>query len=58
MEEICPHCDPKYFVLYGYCRICRRIGEPPLWDEDLCNFEQYKEFCRIWRREKYVMENL
>jgi ferredoxin len=30
----CNYCDPKYFVIYGFCKNCKRRCEPPLFDPD------------------------
>jgi hypothetical protein len=28
----CNYCDPKFFVIYGFCRNCNRRCEPPPFD--------------------------
>lgn len=33
--EICKFCDPDHFVIYGDCKKCGRVGQPPLMDIDL-----------------------
>lgn len=32
MSFDCTFCDPKYYVIYGFCRACGKRCEPPLWN--------------------------
>jgi len=53
--NICPNCDPELYVIYGYCLLCGKMGEPPLptrKPKNLKEFEEYLELCEGWNREK------
>ena len=43
----CNYCDPKHFVVYGFCKNCKRRRECPMFDEkgtmDMWDYEEYKK---------------
>ncbi len=43
----CNYCDPKNFVIYGFCKNCKRRCECPMFDEkgsmDMWDYEAYKK---------------
>jgi hypothetical protein len=32
-ENICPHCDPEYYVVYGICKDCGRQDQQILYEQ-------------------------
>jgi hypothetical protein len=48
----CNLCNPEFFVVYGICTNCKRICEPPLWYEGLCDFKDYDKFRELWNGSK------
>ena len=52
-EYICNYCDPKYYIIYGFCRNCSRRCEPPLFDpKGNMSILDYEEFRREWNKER------
>jgi hypothetical protein len=49
----CNYCDPKHFVIYGFCDNCKRRCEPPLFDPsgDI-SLPDWHEFRRKWNQER------
>ncbi len=49
----CDYCDPKYFIVYGFCGTCGHRCEPPLFDPygDVDFFEHLKEREK-WNEER------
>jgi len=47
MTAPCVCCDPKNFIVYGFCGNCKRKCEPPLYDPksnmSLSDYEEYKK---------------
>ena len=52
MSIDCIDCDEKYFVVYGNCRSCGRMCEPPLCDIDSMSPLVYEEFRKNWNIKK------
>lgn len=49
----CNYCDPKYFVIYGFCGNCKRRCEPPLlYPKGTVHVSDYEEFRRKWNEER------
>ncbi len=46
----CNYCDPKFFVIYGYCGNCKRKCEPPLFDPRNMSILDYEKFRRDWNQ--------
>lgn len=57
----CIHCDPSYFVVYGFCETCGRRCEPPLFDRlgDMSVLD-YEELVRDWniQRSGLISDNI
>lgn len=45
----CNECDPKHFVIYGFCTECGKRCQPPIFDEEgqmsFLNYEEFKNVC-------------
>lgn len=55
MKSLCPYCDPKHFVIYGYCRNCSRRCEPPLYaNSGKISLQEYDEFCKKWNDKRDI----
>lgn len=53
MKTWCSYCDPKYFVIYGFCSNCKRRCEPPLfYPEGPVHVSDYETFCKKWNEER------
>jgi hypothetical protein len=55
IKSYCNYCDPKYFVIYGFCGNCGRRCEPPLFNMDgKINFtlEEYLDFKKGWNAQR------
>ena len=49
----CSYCDPKFFIVYGYCGVCRRRCFPPLYDPyGTISMLDYEEFRKRWNAER------
>ena len=48
----CYRCDPRFFVVYGFC-ICGRRCFPPLYDPNgTMGIKDYEEFRAEWNRQR------
>lgn len=53
MKYTCEACDPKYFVVYGFCAKCNRRCEPPLWDPDgEISILDHQEMMSNWNKQR------
>lgn len=56
----CRYCDPKYYVVYGFCFNCKRRCQPPSlfdpWDGN--TLEEWDETRRKWNMEGNVNYNM
>lgn len=49
----CNYCDPKFFVIYGFCNNCKRRCEPPLFDpKGDVSLQEYEDFKRKWNEDR------
>lgn len=49
----CESCDPKFFVVYGFCDNCNRRCEPPLFDpKGSMSLLDYDEFRTNWNMKR------
>ena len=49
----CNYCDPKFFVIYGFCRNCSRRCEPPVFDPiGSISLEDWLKMRRNWNMER------
>lgn len=48
----CNYCDPKNFVIYGFCKNCTRRCEPPLLDPKEVGRLCYEIFRRDWNKQR------
>lgn len=49
MKNYCNYCDPKHFVVYGFCKNCKRKCNPPLYEpKSTMSAIDYQEYCRRW----------
>ena len=49
----CNYCDPKFFVIYGFCANCKRRCEPPLFDpKGNQSAIDYIDQCSNWNAER------
>ncbi len=49
----CNYCDPKFFVIYGFCKNCGRQCEPPLFDPNgSVGILDYDELRKKWNQER------
>ncbi len=45
----CPYCDPKFYVIYGYCGNCHKKCRAPLFDlHGNMSILDYEEYKRKW----------
>ena len=52
MKHYCNYCDPKFFLIYGFCGNCQRRCEPPLFDRFKENILDYEEMRTKWNAER------
>jgi len=49
VKSWCNYCDPKYFVIYGFCGNCNRRCECPLFDpKGTMSLLDYEEYRKRW----------
>ena len=49
----CNYCDPKFFVIYGFCSNCKRRCEPPLFNpKGNISILDHEEMRRNWNKER------
>lgn len=48
----CNYCDPKFFIIYGFCGNCQRRCQPPLFDKETMNILDYEELKKNWNKER------
>lgn len=53
MKSYCDYCDPKYYIVYGFCVNCARRCYPPLWEPygDM-SFLDYQDYVSQWNMER------
>jgi hypothetical protein len=55
----CKYCDPKIYVIYGYCNICKRRCEPPPMRMFIdVREKEYKRFVREWNKNRDALVNV
>jgi hypothetical protein len=53
MKSHCPYCDPKQFIIFGFCENCKRRCEPPFYDPDGdMSLLDYEEFRNKWNEQR------
>ena len=53
MKIWCKYCDPKYFVIYGFCNNCKRRCEPLLFDvNEKKSILDWEAMRRKWNTER------
>lgn len=53
MKSYCNYCDPKLFVIYGFCRNCKRRCECPLFEpKGNMSVLDYEEYKNRWNKER------
>jgi hypothetical protein len=53
MKTYCPYCDPKHFVIYGFCPNCKRKCECPLFDPwGSMSLLDYKNYEKKWNSKR------
>jgi len=54
----CTHCDPKFFVIFGFCRSCGRRCEAPLFDpKGEMSLLDYDKFRAEWNKQRSDLFN-
>jgi hypothetical protein len=49
MTSYCDQCDPKYFMIYGFCKKCRRKCECPIYEtKSGMSISDYEAYQRNW----------
>jgi hypothetical protein len=49
----CNSCDPKFFIIYGFCDNCGRRCEPPQFDPKRpIDYVEYNELHKKWNQER------
>lgn len=51
MKSWCDYCEPKTFIIYGFCKNCGRRCEPPLCFPGV-KAEDYYNQCKLWNQER------
>lgn len=53
MKSYCPYCDPKHFMIYGFCGNCKRKCEPPLYEpKSGMSLEDYQKYKISWNEQR------
>jgi hypothetical protein len=53
MKSYCNYCDPKFFVIYGFCGNCQRRCYPPLFDpKGKQSLEEYDKMRSEWNSQR------
>lgn len=48
----CDHCNPEYYIIYGFCPNCLRMGECPLFEPWEGTLEEYEKIRCEWDKQK------
>lgn len=48
----CNYCDPKYFIVYGFCVNCGRRCQPPLFDPRKDDAIEWDKMRTEWNKER------
>ena len=49
----CNYCDPKFFVIYGFCKNCQRRCEPPLYNPNgNISILDHEEMRKNWNKDR------
>lgn len=53
MTSYCQYCDPKFFVIYGFCGNCKRRCDAPLYDKRSgMSPDDYEDYKFRWNEQK------